>query len=90
MYLKEENGLCFHSKAKICQFFTANNTSCKIKCNSMKTGGIRSSLPLRADDVLLTLKHKKMSEIKPLFGTNCSGVHLFSVVKCSFNCILVI
>lgn len=35
-----------------------------MKCSSMKDGGIHSSLPLRADDCLLTLKPKERCEIK--------------------------
>jgi len=55
----------------------------------MKNGEIHSALPLRADDGLLTLKHKRTCEIKPVYFTDCSSVYLFSMVKSSFKCMLV-
>lgn len=55
----------------------------------MKNGEIHSPLPLRADDGLLTPKHKRMCEIEPVYSTNCSSAYLFSMVKSSFKCMLV-
>lgn len=46
-------------------------------------------LPLRPEGDLLTLKHKRMCEIEPVYSTNFSSVYLFSLVKSSFKCILV-